>query len=204
MDEVRWRGPTPRVPFIVLTGGPGSGKTAIRELARERFDGRVRVLPESASILFGGGFPRDDEVETRRAGQRLIYRIQSELEHLAEVSEPAAAVLCDRGTLDGLAYWQQSEDAFFDNNRSSRAHELGRYHTVIHLGVPASDAYCRANPVRIENHDEALDLDKRIEAAWSGHPRRHFVGPTADFLDKASQVLDLIETALQSHARSQR
>ncbi len=43
---------------IALTGGPGAGKTAVLELLRKYFCKHVRVLPEAASILFGGGFPR--------------------------------------------------------------------------------------------------------------------------------------------------
>ncbi|MGE5048473.1 MAG: hypothetical protein ACM3PC_07910, partial [Deltaproteobacteria bacterium] len=36
---------------IVLTGGPGAGKTAVLELARSMLCRHLRVLPESASIL---------------------------------------------------------------------------------------------------------------------------------------------------------
>jgi hypothetical protein len=43
---------------VVLTGGPGAGKTAVLELARQYFCKHVLVLPEAAGILFGGGFPR--------------------------------------------------------------------------------------------------------------------------------------------------
>jgi dephospho-CoA kinase len=41
---------------VVLTGGPGAGKTAVLELIRQDFCKHVKVLPESASILFGGDF----------------------------------------------------------------------------------------------------------------------------------------------------
>lgn len=44
---------------VVLTGGPGAGKTALLELVRQSFCTHVKVLPEAASIVFGGGFPRD-------------------------------------------------------------------------------------------------------------------------------------------------
>ena len=43
---------------IVLTGGPGAGKTAVLEMIRQSFFSHVTVLPEAASIKFGGGFPR--------------------------------------------------------------------------------------------------------------------------------------------------
>ena len=65
---------------VVVTGGPGAGKTAVLELVRQAFCGHVHVLPESASILYGGGFPRGTDDASRRAAQRLIFEIQRELE----------------------------------------------------------------------------------------------------------------------------
>src|SRR5215813_10380542 len=58
---------------VVLTGRPSAGKTAVLELIRQRFCKHVKVLPESAGILFGGGFPRGDSVELRQAAQRAIF-----------------------------------------------------------------------------------------------------------------------------------
>lgn len=45
---------------IVLTGGPGAGKTAVLEMMRKTLCEHVVVVPESAGIVFGGGFPRGD------------------------------------------------------------------------------------------------------------------------------------------------
>src|SRR5262245_23288186 len=89
---------------IVLTGGPGAGKTAVLELVRRSFCSHVQVLPESAGILFGGGFPRGSDDDHRRCAQRAIFHTQRELETLAAAG-PASVLLCDRGTVDGLAYW---------------------------------------------------------------------------------------------------
>jgi adenylylsulfate kinase-like enzyme len=43
--------------LIVVTGGPGAGKTALLEVARKALCSHVALLPEAATILFGGGFP---------------------------------------------------------------------------------------------------------------------------------------------------
>jgi predicted ATPase len=86
-----------------LTGGPGAGKTALLEMIRQSFCSHVHVLPEAASIIFGGGFPREDDDRSRRAAQRAIFFVQRELEAIGD-SHNAAVVLCDRGTIDGLAY----------------------------------------------------------------------------------------------------
>ena len=52
---------------IVLTGGPGAGKTAVLELVRLYFCRHVHVLPEAAGIVFSGGFPRDADFGSRQA-----------------------------------------------------------------------------------------------------------------------------------------
>jgi hypothetical protein len=73
-------------------------------MIRQSFCDHVRVLPEAASVVFGGGFPRDDDTGCRRAAQRAIYCVQHELKDAADGHQPAV-VLCDRGTIDGYAYW---------------------------------------------------------------------------------------------------
>jgi len=89
---------------VVLTGGPGAGKTAVLELIRQSFCGHVEVLPESAGIVFGGGFPGGERPAHRQAAQKAIFYVQRELEAAAD-AEHQAVVLCDRGTVDGAAYW---------------------------------------------------------------------------------------------------
>src|SRR5688500_11067731 len=84
--------------LVVLTGGPGAGKTAVLEAVRRSFCRHIGVLPEAASILFGGGFPRRDTPAARACGQRAIFRVQAELERMALDEREAAVALCDRGT----------------------------------------------------------------------------------------------------------
>ncbi len=89
---------------VVLTGGPGAGKTAVLELIRQSFCQHVKVLPEAAGVVFGGAFPRGDDVPVRRAAQRAVFFVQRELEATGDATD-AAIILCDRGTVDGVAYW---------------------------------------------------------------------------------------------------
>lgn len=131
---------TDHVPrLVVLTGGPGAGKTAVLEIVKRNFCEHVQVLPEAASIVFGGGFPRESSLAWRRAAQRAICRVQRELERGALEARSAAVVLCDRGTVDSLAYWPLDDSSFWPEVGSTLETELARYAAVIHLRTPAAD-----------------------------------------------------------------
>jgi hypothetical protein len=173
---------------IVLTGGPGAGKTAVLELIRKYFCKHVRVLPEAASILFGGGFPREESVASRKAAQRAILHVQRELEVLVGGDGVPAITLCDRGTLDGLAYWPGPNDEMLADLGSTPAVELARYDAVIHLRTPsAALGYDQSNSLRVEPAVVAAEIDRRIEEAWRDHPRRFFVESRENFLAKAAE-----------------
>ena len=191
--------------LVVLTGGPGAGKTAVLELVRRSFCQHVEVLPEAASIVFGGGFPRRSSAPARQAAQRAIAHVQQELEQLVLEEGRVAVALCDRGLLDGLAYWPGPPESLFAQVGMSRERMLERYGAVIHLRTPAAGAgYDRSNPVRVESADEAAALDARIEAAWAGHPRRFFIDSAPDFLEKARRALALIREQLPECCRGHR
>jgi predicted ATPase len=186
---------------LVLTGGPGAGKTAVLELIRQAFCRHVRVLPEAAGIVFGGGFPREDDLECRRGAQRAIYFVQRELEHVGDQHNPAI-VLCDRGTIDGLAYWPGPAAEFWTSVRSSLALELARYDAVIHLRTPtAALGYNRNNPLRTESAASAAEIDARILDAWRDHPRRLIVASSENFLDKARRALGFVRAELPECCR---
>jgi predicted ATPase len=186
---------------IVLTGGPGAGKTAVLELVRQHFCRHVIVLPESAGILFRGGFPRAGAPEARRAAQRAIYFVQRELE-AAHAGSEGAIMLCDRGTVDGMAYWPGPGD-LFSSVGTDVAAELGRYDVVIHLRTPAANGgYDRSNPLRLETAAEAAAIDQRIAAVWAGHRHRYLLDSEPDFITKARRALDIIQREIPACCRS--
>jgi predicted ATPase len=189
-------------PLVVVTGGPGAGKTAVLEVVRLHFCQHVIVLPEAASILFAGGFPRRDTVPARRAAQRAIAHVERELERLAVDERHAALVLCDRGTLDGLAYWPGDPADFFRELGSTYEAELARYAAVVHLRTPSPEnGYDHANPVRTESAHEAAAIDARILQVWSGHPRRHVIESSPVFMDKITRTLDVLRAEMPECCR---
>ncbi len=174
---------------IVLTGGPGAGKTAVLELVHQSFCEHIRILPESAGIVYGGGFPRGVDLELRRASQRAIFHVQRELESAGDIGAPPV-VLCDRGTVDGGAYWP-GPGALWPAVGTTLAEELARYDCVIHLRVPRGSVD-RGNPLRVESPMEARLIDDRIASLWDAHPRRFIVEAHADFLVKAARAVAIL------------
>lgn len=186
---------------IVLTGGPGAGKTALLELVRQSFCSQVKILPEAASIIFGGGFPRHEDAPCRRASQRAIYHVQCELEATAD-AHPGTVILCDRGRVDGLAYWPGEASDFWRDVKSDLASELARYDVVIHMQSPkAGNGYNHENPLRTESAATAALIDARIQDAWAQHPRRYLVPSATTFFDKCAMALEILRNELPDCCR---
>ncbi|MGZ3788786.1 MAG: ATP/GTP-binding protein [Bacteriovorax sp.] len=181
------------VKFIVITGGPGAGKTAILEMARRLLKEKATILPEAASIVFGGGFWRLPSITAKKSAQSAIYHVQDELEKLVIGEKRWTTVLCDRGSLDGLAYWPEEEGSFWEMNKSTLEKEYQRYSAVIHLRSPSDLlGYNHQNPLRVETAVEAKRIDKRIEEIWKKHPDYHIIDSAENFLTKAKMAIDII------------
>ena len=145
---------------IVLTGGPSAGKTTIAEtLLRAYFD-RLVLVPEAATLLYRGGFPREESTPAIICQQRAIYHVQRELEEIKSLNADTKTLICDRGTLDGLAYWPISEDDFFANIQSSMQTELQRYDWVIHLETAGEHSY-QASTIRKESFALAQKINTK-------------------------------------------
>lgn len=181
---------------IVLTGGPGGGKTTAADLFRREIGDRVVVVPEAATLLFSGGFPRVTEAHARRAAQSAIYHLQKNLEDVQSARFPERILLCDRGTVDGAAYWPDEPETFFASVGTTEAAELLRYDAVIFFESAAvgGSGIEGGNPARIESMEEALHLDRRLRALWSKHPKFVVVRHNASFFRKITFGLTALES----------
>jgi predicted ATPase len=194
--SIAGRGASSPLRRIVVTGGPGAGKTAVLELARRDLCEHVEILPEAARIVIGGGFPRRSDGAGRRGAQRAIFHVQSELERMGGAASQVDTLLCDRGTLDGLAYWPGAWDEYFLDLDTTYERELARYDAVIHLRVPEAASGYHTDLVRHETEEQAHSIDARLIEIWAGHPRRVVVEKSADFVCKAQRALALIRSEL--------
>lgn len=180
---------------IVLTGGPGGGKTTAADLFRREIGESVIVVPEAATLIFSGGFPRVSEEHAVHAAQRAIYHVQRNLEDVQAALYPERVLLCDRGTIDGAAYWPGEPAGFFEEMGSTMETELARYDAVIFFESAAVGGLGieGGNPARIESLEQAVALDRRLRALWSEHPHFHLVPHDASFFQKIAFGLEVLK-----------
>lgn len=178
---------------IVLTGGPCAGKTTcLRELGRQQGP-NVILVPEASTLLLSGNIPPPmghpdwpktllDKERWRRAFQAQIVATQIHLETtmqaLAEEAG-AKAIICDRGLLDGAAYWPEGLEDFLRNFGLNLDQIHARYDLVIQLEsvvVGNRNRFDRDNnPTRFEDPKEALLREQLSREVWSSHPNRVFI-----------------------------
>ncbi|MCB0408215.1 MAG: ATP-binding protein, partial [Bdellovibrionales bacterium] len=151
---------------IVLTGGPSAGKTTVASAIERCHAGQVIKVPEAATILFGGGFFRSQKPEGVAHQQKAIFRVQSEHEKIFHLEYPNRVLVCDRGTLDGYAYWPEDQGDFFEVMETTLDAELANYDLVIHLDSANGNDYDFANQLRIETAEEAHKINARVKKIW--------------------------------------
>ncbi len=184
---------------VVLTGGPSGGKTTLAATIQKEFSEKVLIVPEAASMLFAGGFPRKPGLKSVSHRQKAIYFLQRELEALCQDEKPEALLVCDRGSLDGHAYWPDPNSNFLDAVESSFEREFKRYDWVIHLDTAPIDFYDVSNPIRVEGYEEALKLNEKVKSAWKNHPQRFVINNSGHFVDKLYRATYVIDQILQGH-----
>jgi hypothetical protein len=129
------------------------------------------------------------------AAQRAIYHVQRNLEDAQAAAYPDRILLCDRGTLDGAAYWPGEPGDFFASVGSTMEAELAHYDAVLFFETAAAGGIRieGGNPIRIESVDEAVAVDARLHQLWATHPRFLFVPHNASFFKKITYGLAALE-----------
>lgn len=186
---------------IALTGGPGGGKTTAADLFRREIGEQIVVVPEAATLLYSGGFPRQGNTKVREASQKAIYHVQKNLEDAYSAHYPRRVLLCDRGTIDGAAYWPKSPTGFFKHLNTDFKTELLRYDAVIFFETAAvgNISIEGGNPIRTETLDQALKIDQKLKNLWSQHPNFIFVPHNKSFVKKINSSLIQLSKILQQH-----
>ncbi|MBQ9324584.1 MAG: AAA family ATPase [Clostridia bacterium] len=187
---------------VVITGGPCAGKTTAMSWIQNAFSQRgytVLFIPETATELISGG------VCPWTCGTNLDYQMcQMELQLKKEALFDRAAktmradkilIVCDRGAMDNKAYMNDQEFQTVLERLGLHEVELrDHYNAVFHLVTAANgavEAYTFANnQARYESVEEAVKLDDRLIAAWSGHPHLKIIDNSTGFEQKMHRLLD--------------
>lgn len=183
---------------IVLTGGPGAGKSVIAAEVLRR-DSRFVLVPEAATQVYtrlGTTWDRLDPVN-RKEAQRMIYRTQVDQEARIAAANPDKHLLLDRGTIDGAAYWPDGPEAYWSDLGSSLSREITRYDEIIWLETAAALGIydgAASNNVRFENADAAIESGKLLLRLYHSHPKLRHVGAFVELEDKVRAVIEHLNT----------
>ncbi len=200
----------PRLPQVVLTGGPCSGKSSVLAFIRDQFDGRVHCVPEVATILIAqvGVLPGPDAY-TNHQFQRMLYRVQRDFEEASSrraVLDGKEALLVDRGSADQAAYVAGGVPQLETLFGTSRAAEYARYDTVLFLDMPPRDVYeqmLRANPARYEKtYEDACARAAAVHVIWREHQRFVEIPSAASWDAKCAAAAEAFSAFLNRIARA--
>jgi CYTH domain-containing protein/predicted ATPase len=199
---------------IVLTGGPCAGKTTALVKVIEHFSSlgfKVFTIPEVPTLFLQAGM--DYGTSNERfffEGEKATLRTQLELEddfyRMAQTLSGPTLIVCDRGALDISAYlspeqWDRITREVGVTTQGLRS----RYDAVLHLVSAADGAekfYTlatnkqRREPPSPEGLQMARDLDKKVIAAWTGHPHLRVINNHVNFDTKLNRVLKEISNVL--------
>ncbi len=197
------------VKRIVLTGGPGTGKTTVIDTVKLVYEPqgyRVIVIDETATYFILKGIkPFGENAIDLVDFQELVMRMQLAKEEIfdraAEMMGEDAKVLIiyDRGAVDNCAYisQEQFEEVMARlNHVKSFADLLNQYDAVIDL-VGRKDFYTTENnAARSEDVDSALELGANTLKSWLGHSKIKIVLPKDTMDEKLNEVLNIINEVL--------
>jgi predicted ATPase len=182
---------------VVLTGGPGSGKTVVSNAIAQSDPKRFVVVPEAATQVYSHAHTRWDLVDVvgRRQLQRQIYHLQRSQEERLATQHPDKILILDRGTIDGAAYWPDGPDAYWADLGTSLAAELARYSHVIWMQTAAAIGIfdgSDSNACRFEDAAGAVASGESLAKLWSGHPHFQKVAAYPSLTDKIAEVRNMI------------
>ena len=189
-----------QITKIVITGGPCAGKSTAMSWIRNAFRQRgyaVLFVPETATELITGG------VAPWTCGSNVEYQMcQVELQLTKErlftqaartMPEEKILIVCDRGVMDNKAYMSDEDFKAVQKALHGEAVQWrDSYDAVFHLVTAANGAekfYSSANnAARYESVQEAIELDDRLAAAWTGHRYPRVIDNSTGFEEKMRRL----------------
>lgn len=187
---------------IVLTGGPGAGKTVITTALANAEPHRFVRVPEAATHVYDTLQTRWDwlDVPGRREVQRKIFHHQIEQEDRLSAEHPDKIILLDRGTIDGAAYWPGGPDDYWADLGTTLAEQLKRYDAVIWMQTGAALGHYdgdASNSRRFEDDAAAIKSGLLLGKLWEGHPCLKHIGAYNTIDEKIHAVKNVLDEILK-------
>lgn len=188
---------------IVITGGPGAGKTSVlkhlsEHLGNKGFD--VVIVPETATEIISSGIT--PAKIGQKAFQRNLLQMQLAKEEyytdMAEHLKKDVIMIFDRGALDGKAYLDDEQFAeILDDMGLTEEMLISKYDALFYLETPAgsnSEFYTvENNPARSETPGEASEIALKTLDAWQKYNKVIKIRNERRFEDKIAALISEIE-----------
>lgn len=208
-----------KIVKVVLTGGPGGGKTSVLNaiknltITEEGYKNIIKLgdkkiklvtISETATELISSGIP-PTEAERIYDFQDILFEIQKSKEESSIKSlrfgydTDIILFLYDRGLLDGMAYLDKKGE-FEDIMASKDVKELDildKYDLVVDL---LSTATCapekygfESNEARFEDVEWAKSVDRKTSAAWVGHRNMKLFDSGVSLEEEVNNVIEYLK-----------
>ena len=196
---------------VVITGGPGGGKSEIMSHLTQVLEERgykVFIVPETATELILNGIRPGKEISVVEF-QNFVLDKQLSKEDLYDkateyYNKDKVIIFYDRGILDACAYVDKKP--IFENMLKERGYlfsdVFNKYDAVLHLVTAANGArefYLWNDPTkeevgnnaaRSEPPEEAVEKDNLTMQAWVGHPHLKVFDNSTNFDGKKKRVIE--------------
>ena len=188
---------------IVITGGPGAGKTSVLKylndyLTNKGFD--VVIVPETATEIISAGITPSEIGQKAFQKNLLLMQLAKEKYYtdMAEHLKKDVIMIFDRGALDGKAYLDDEQFAeILDEIGMSETMLISKYDALYYLETPAGSNVefytVKNNPARSETPSEASEIAIKTLEAWQKHNKLINIKIESRFEDKITALISEIE-----------
>ena len=183
----------------ILTGAPGSGKTAILSLLRDR----IRCVDEPArEVLAQQRSVQGDGIPERNPSRFVELLLQRSIENHVKASKKDSEVLFDRGIPDCIAYARYLGT---DPAPSIDAAGKVRYHATALVTRPWAEIY-GTDDERTMTFEATVEFQRLIDSAYQEAGYALVEVPRGAIEDRAAFVLEFLRSqgAVRPHPRSKK
>jgi hypothetical protein len=192
---------------IVLTGGPVAGKTSILAYLKDYFGDKILVIPEIPTFFEKHIFKdnRFFSLFFNKQISKLFFDTQNQLEDIySEMAkkEKIQLIVCDRGLLDGAAYYSRGVASFIKLHGISFSKMYKKYDAVIWVETLATINKKKCfliRPSSKKSFNDILRISENTLDVWSPHPLFYQVREKS--IDaKKEKILEIINNLMEKYA----